>query len=130
MRRFICDGLFKTVREKNDPLEFDSDTKEWIQVILGFLEEEFELDVRLHVTFDLDHYNKYSLNKNKVKSKSFASVYTETGLIWINPKKHNTDPKVQLMNSLVHEAMHCREPSWSESEINEETNRLVKVQTI
>lgn len=123
----ICNFPFESVQEKGDPEEFDEDTKEWIQVILGFIEIEFEIPLHLHVTFDATHFNRYSVKESKIKIKQdYARVDKSSGLIYINPKLHATDSKTQLLNTLVHESLHIKFPDWSESKIIKVTNILVR----
>lgn len=127
MKSTNCQFCFNSVQEKGDPEEFDENTKEWLISLAEVFDNILELPVRPKLTFDKDHYNQYVTKSAKAKGKSYAACLTQAGLIFINPKLHVTDPKIQMINSLYHECLHIKHPNKPESWISNKTNEVVPV---
>lgn len=125
--RTSCRMSWKTVREKGDPEDFTDETKEWIQVILGFLTRLFELEQTPVVIYDREYWNRTGLKGTLVKHNDFAASDKQSLSIFINPKKHNTDTKRQLCNTILHEFFHLRFPKLTEKQIKNITHYFIPI---
>jgi hypothetical protein len=113
--------------EKGDPKEFDSGTREWIQVLLGFFETFYEIPLHLHFTEDRDYFNRTTVRKQKLVVTDWAGADTTTGLIYLNPIKHMTSTKTQLLNSVLHECLHMKHPNATEKHVRKLADLLVRI---
>lgn len=128
LKRKFCKFRREAVFTKGDPEWFDEETREWISVIMNFLAIEWRLKVHPHLTDDMNYYNKYAKPIARAKSSEWGGCDTSTGLTWLNPRKHQTNPRSQLLNTLVHELLHMRFPNASEKDILTLANGLVQIQ--
>ena len=109
-------------------VEFSQDDLEWMQAICRFLEIEWNLQVKISITTDYNHFKKYDAKAKVGGHHDKAGCFAETGLCWFNPDKHVTEPKVQLLNSIVHEILHCKYPQGTEKQIKSLTDIKVPIQ--
>jgi hypothetical protein len=107
----------------------DSDTMEICQIILNFFEHLWKIPVHLHLTDDIHLFNKYCTKYNKATKNDWAGSDVTTGLIYVDPARHNKNSRVQLFNSLLHEALHCKYPRETEKQILKLSNNLIGVQS-
>ena len=65
------------------------------------------------------------IGNDPLADKAFGVNSTTQDLILINVKKHRRSTK-ELENTILHELLHSKHPSWSEKQIRNETKRLLK----
>jgi len=88
---------------------------------------KIKLTIRKTIFFTTDAkiWKKLAMIGDPVVDKAFGVNSTTQDLILINVKKHRGNTK-ELENTILHELLHSKHPSWSEKQIRNETKRLLK----
>lgn len=71
---------------------------------------------------ELDRNKVYEARLRKSGKKHLHGLYEQTGgvvTVWINPRP-------MIVETLLHELIHCRWPNWSETRVDREARRLLQ----
>jgi len=71
-------------------------------------------------------YPRYHKRRDRLGRKLpifFGECVKAEGRIWI----HKNLPQRSRLNTLLHEALHCLEPEWSETKVDKRASQLCKL---
>ena len=88
---------------------------------------KIKLTIRKSIFFTTDAkiWKKLAMIGDPLVDKAFGVNSTTQDLILINVKKHKGSTKA-IEDTILHELLHSKHPSWSEKQIRNETKRLLK----
>lgn len=88
---------------------------------------KIKLSIRKSIFFTTDAkiWKKLAMIGDPLVERAFGVNSTTQDLILINVKKHKENVKA-LEDTILHELLHSKHPSWSEKQIRNETKRLLK----
>ena len=76
-------------------------------------------------TTDAKNWKTLALVKNFPDSKVFGANSIDQNLIFLNLKNHRGSKK-ELENTILHELLHSKHPTWNEKTLRAEVKKLLK----
>jgi len=105
---------------------FSESDKEWHQTLLNAFEKMLKMKVKPVIVYDRKHFKKYLYADGSNANSFWAECVKESGIIWLSPHL-STNPKVDTLNTLVHECLHIKYPKMHENKIRKLADSFVPI---
>ena len=105
---------------------FSENDKEWHQTLLNAFEKMLKLKIKPVIVYDRKHFKKYLYGGGASANSFWAECIKESGTIWLSPHL-STNPKVDTLNTLVHECLHIKYPDMHENKVRKLADSMVPV---
>jgi len=105
---------------------FSESDKEWHQTLLNAFEKMLKMKIRPVIVYDRKHFKQYLYGDGSNANSFWAECIKESGTIWLSPHL-STNPKVDTLNTLVHECLHIKYPNMHENKIRKLADSIVPI---
>ena len=106
--------------------KFSEDDKEWHQTLLNAFENMLKLKVKPVIVYERKQFKKYLYSVASNANSVWAECIKESGTIWLSPHLA-TNPKVDTVNTLLHECLHIKYPKMHENKIRKLADSLIPI---
>jgi len=119
------DQSFINSMTTKDVKGFSSEDDEWVQNIIHIMEKVLGIKQRVTYTYDFDLFKRYGYPSFKVSRGDWGGCSPDEAFVWINARKHKVSAKQELVNTIIHELLHIKNPKRKEKWIIKEASKYV-----